>query len=85
MDLADAFSDFDLAFAGGFLRFDVDFDFADWDFFETLRDFDLEGAFLVVAIALLLNKTGIPAIIGHEYTHIMQFKRALPLRGKSIE
>jgi len=59
VDLADAFSDFDLAFAGGFFRFDVDFDLADLDFFATLRDLDLGEAFLVVAIALLLNKTGI--------------------------
>lgn len=28
---------------------------------------------------------GIPAIIGHEYAHIMQFKNAIPLRGKWIE
>lgn len=28
---------------------------------------------------------GIPAIIGHEYAHIMQFKNRLPLRGKWME
>jgi hypothetical protein len=28
---------------------------------------------------------GIPAVIGHEYAHIMQFKNALPLGGKWME
>jgi len=28
---------------------------------------------------------GIPAIIGHEYAHIMQFKNGLPLQGKWME